>query len=96
MILHELVKSATFDRWLGRLKDLQAKARIAIRLDRLAFGNAGDSKSIGAGLIELRIHYGPGYRVYCVRRDQVIVLLCGGTKATQAVDIKQARDDYRK
>jgi putative addiction module killer protein len=60
----ELIKSATFDRWLAGLKDVRARARIEVRLDRLALGNAGDVKPVGAGISELRIDYGPGYRVY--------------------------------
>jgi putative addiction module killer protein len=65
---------------------------IALRLDRLAFGNAGDVKPVGQGISELRIDYGPGYRVHFLRRgDEIIVLLCGGDKSTQAADIKTAK-----
>ena len=89
--MRELVKSATFDRWLSGLKDSRARARIAARLDRLALGNPGDAKPVGAGVSELRIDYGPGYRVYFMQRGPVvIVLLCGGDKRTQSTDIKQA------
>ena len=87
---YELLKSATFDRWLSALKDLRARARIAARLDRLALGNSGDSKSIGSGVSELRIDYGPGYRVYFTQRGSLIVLLCGGDKRTQVADIRRA------
>jgi len=68
-----------------------ARARIAARIDRLALGNPGDVKPVGGGVSELRIDYGPGYRVYYARTDRVVyLLLCGGTKATQDVDIKRA------
>jgi putative addiction module killer protein len=87
---YELLKSSTFDRWLSGLKDVRARARIAIRLDRLALGNSGDSKPVGSGVCELRIDYGPGYRVYFSQRGSMIVLLCGGDKRTQATDIKRA------
>lgn len=87
----EIVRSSTFDAWLKTLKDVRAKARIAVRIDRLAQSNPGDVKPVGGGLSELRIDYGPGYRVYFMRRRRVtIVLLCGGDKSTQAADIKRA------
>jgi putative addiction module killer protein len=87
----ELIKSSTFDAWFSRLKDRRAVAKIAARIDRLAMGNPGDVKPIGNGLSEMRIDYGPGYRVYYMQRGQiVIVLLCGGEKSTQARDIEQA------
>ena len=89
--MRELIKSATFDRWLTGLKDSRARARIATRLDRLALGNPGDVKAVGSGVSELRIDYGPGYRVYFMQRGPVvIVLLCGGDKRTQSTDIKRA------
>jgi putative addiction module killer protein len=89
--VREVFKSATFDGWFSGLKDRQAKARIAARLDRLALGNAGDVKPVGAGVSEMRIDYGPGYRVYFVQRGSlVVVLLCGGDKRTQTADIKRA------
>ena len=75
-----------------RLKDERARALIASRLDRLAFGNPGDVKPVGQGISELRIDYGPGYRVYFMRRgSEIIILLCGGDKSTQATDIKTAK-----
>ena len=75
-----------------RLKDERARALIASRLDRLAFGNAGDVRPVGQGISELRIDYGPGYRVYFLRRgSEIIILLCGGDKSTQATDIKTAK-----
>lgn len=88
----ELIKSDRFDRWLRDLRDMRAAARIQVRLDRLALGNAGDVKSVGAGISEMRIDYGPGYRIYFTRRGAlVIVLLCGGDKSTQARDIIEAK-----
>lgn len=75
-----------------RLKDERARALIASRLDRLAFGHAGDAEAVGQGISELRIHHGPGYRVYFQKRgDTIIVLLCGGDKSTQAKDIQTAK-----
>lgn len=86
-----VVKSTTFDRWLNGLRDVHARARILARIDRLALGNPGDVKPVGSGVSELRINYGPGYRVYFVQRSLiVIVLLCGGDKRTQSSDIKRA------
>jgi len=75
------------------LKDIRAAARIQMRLDRLAAGNPGDVKPVGGGISELRIDYGPGYRVYYQQRgDVLIVLLRGGDKSSQAKDIKRARE----
>ena len=88
----EVIRSATFDRWLMGLRDRRAVARIAARLDRLASGNRGDAEPVGEGVSELRIHYGPGYRVYLLQRGPVlIVLLCGGDKSSQERDITQAK-----
>lgn len=87
----EVLRSGAFDKWLRKLADPQALARILVRIDRLAVGNAGDVRPIGHGLSELRIDYGPGYRVYYLQRGHVlVVLLCGGDKASQAGDIKRA------
>ncbi len=87
----EILRSETFDRWLTKLKDRRAVARILVRIDRLAVGNSGDAKSVG-GVSELRIDYGPGYRVYFAQRDQtLILLLCGGDKSTQSNDISTAQ-----
>lgn len=84
----EVVRSATFDRWLTKLKDRRAAARILVRLTRLAAGNAGDVRPVGGGLSELRIDYGPGYRVYYLQHERrLILLLCGGDKSTRAGDI---------
>ena len=87
----EVVRSATFDRWLQKLKDRRAAARVLIRIDRLANGNPGDVKPAGRGVSELRINYGPGYRVYFLREgDRLILLLIGGDKSTQDADITAA------
>ncbi|SDB74403.1 putative addiction module killer protein [Agrobacterium fabrum] len=78
--------------WIKTLKDLRAQARIADRIDRLAAGNPGDVKPVGEGVSELRINYGPGYRVYFVRDGSIVyVLLCGGDKSTQDKDIRLAK-----
>jgi putative addiction module killer protein len=84
----ELIKSATFDRWLSGLRDFKAAARIQIRLDRLSMGNIGDVKPVGGGISEMKITYGPGYRVYLMQRGKIaVILLCGGDKSTQRKDI---------
>lgn len=88
----EIVKSATFDRWLRKLKDRRAAARVLVRVDRLAGGNPGDVKPVGHGISELRISDGPGYRVYYLQDGpRLILLLCGGDKSSQDRDIKEAR-----
>ena len=88
----EVRQTAEFSGWLSDLKDQRAKGKIVARIDRLALGNPGDVASVGEGVSELRIHYGPGYRVYFVQRGRVlIVLLCGGDKTTQEQDIKKAK-----
>lgn len=88
----ELIKSSTFDRWLRDLRDERATARILARLDRLAVGNPGDVKPIGEGISEMRIDYGPGYRVYFLQHGPLlIILLCGGDKSTQDRDIARAK-----
>ncbi len=87
----ELRKTALFAQWLNGLRDIRARARVQARLDRLAEGNPGDVKPVGEGVSELRINYGPGYRVYFKARGrEVIILLAGGHKGTQAKDIKAA------
>lgn len=88
----EIIKSATFDRWLRKLRDPRAKARIEMRIRRLGLGNPGDVQPVGGGLSEMRIDYGPGYRVYYMQSGAVlIVLLCGGDKRSQQRDINKAR-----
>lgn len=90
-IMLELIQSQTFQNWMNGLRDRQARARVQARLDRLALGNPGDTKSLRDGVSELRIDYGPGYRVYFLRRGPVmIVLLAGGDKRTQDADIERA------
>ena len=87
----EIRKTDNFAKWINGLRDIRARARILVRIERLASGNPGDVKAIGEGVSELRINYGPGYRVYYKRRGQkVVVLLAGGDKRTQAKDIKTA------
>ncbi len=84
-----------FRKWLSALRDVRARAKIRIRLNRLRLGNFGDAKSVGDGVSELRIPYGPGYRVYFARTGAtVVLLLCGGDKSTQRRDIKKAKN-YR-
>jgi putative addiction module killer protein len=87
----ELRQTSVFAKWLGGLRDRQARARIQVRLDRLALGLAGDVKPVGSGVSELRIDHGPGYRVYFKRKgDDVVILLAGGNKRTQYRDIQRA------
>ena len=88
----EIIRSDTFDRWLRKLRDPQAKARVEMRVRRLSLGNAGDVRPVGDGLSEMRIDYGPGYRVYYLQQGSVLILLlCGGDKRTQQRDIERAR-----
>jgi putative addiction module killer protein len=89
--LIEVRQTETFVAWLSALRDRGARARIFARIDRLSLGNPGDVKPVGAGVSELRIDYGPGYRVYFIRNgDTVIVLLAGGDKRRQSRDIQLA------
>jgi putative addiction module killer protein len=89
--MSELIETGIFSKWLGGLKDGKARARIQTRLDRLSLGNPGDVKPVGSGVSEMRIDYGPGYRVYFFRLSNVvIVLLAGGDKRTQKKDIAKA------
>lgn len=86
-----ILKSATFDTWFLGLRDRRAMVRIAARIDRLSHGNAGDVRPVGSGVSEMRIDYGPGYRIYFKRHGATIVLiLCGGDKRSQAADIRHA------
>jgi putative addiction module killer protein len=88
----EIWETETFSAWLDKLRDDLAKAKIAARIRRLAFGNPGDVKPVGEGVSELRMHHGAGYRVYFVQRGKLlIVILCGGGKATQDRDIATAK-----
>ena len=87
----EMRQTEQYDQWFNRLRDRQAKARIDVRIRRLSLGNPGDARSVGQGVSELRIDYGPGYRVYFTRRGElVVILLAGGDKRTQGRDIKTA------
>lgn len=87
----DIRKTAEFAHWLDSLHDIQARARILVRIERLAAGLAGDVKAVGSGVSELRIQYGPGYRVYFRRAGrELIVLLAGGDKSTQTHDIRLA------
>jgi putative addiction module killer protein len=87
----EVRQTDEFSDWLRRLRDANVVARIAGRIRRMEMGNPGDSRSVGQGILEMRIDYGPGYRVYYVRRGtQIVILLCGGDKRTQQQDIKKA------
>jgi putative addiction module killer protein len=87
----EVRQTEVFSKWLRELRDRQARARIQTRIDRLQLGLAGDVKPVGEGVSELRIDYGPGYRVYFARRGQeLVILLAGGDKRTQGRDIKTA------
>lgn len=87
----EIRKTDTFANWLDGLRDLRARARILVRIERLASGNPGDAQAVGGGVSELRIDYGPGYRVYFLKHDrELIILLAGGDKRTQTSDIKTA------
>ncbi|TAL49145.1 MAG: type II toxin-antitoxin system RelE/ParE family toxin [Methylovulum sp.] len=95
----EIIQSETFKNWLSGLKDPQARARIEARIRRVSLGNMGDAKIVREGISELRIDYGPGYRVYFIKRGPVmIVLLAGGDKRTQNADIERAlvlaKDDW--
>jgi len=87
----EVRKTEVFAKWLDGLRDVRARARILVRVERLATGNPGDVRPVGEGVSELRIDYGPGYRVYYKKHGrEVMILLAGGDKRTQASDIKTA------
>jgi putative addiction module killer protein len=87
----EIRKTAGFAKWLDNLRDIHARARVLVRIERLAQGNPGDVQPVGGGVSELRIHYGPGYRVYFMKSGkEVILLLAGGDKRTQSKDIRTA------
>ena len=89
--MYEVISTDVFTHWLKKLKDVRARYAITTRIERLADGHAGDAKAIGNGISELRIHHGPGYRVYYTRiSGQIYILLCGGTKSSQHRDIAKA------
>ncbi|MEB3165914.1 MAG: type II toxin-antitoxin system RelE/ParE family toxin [Cyanobacteriota bacterium] len=88
----EVRETSAYAAWFSNLRDRSARARIDIRIRRLSLGNEGDVKPVGAGVSEMRIHHGPGYRVYfTMQGDRIVVLLAGGDKSTQDRDIKQAK-----
>ncbi|HAN26353.1 MULTISPECIES: type II toxin-antitoxin system RelE/ParE family toxin [Halieaceae] len=91
--MYEVYKTDEFARWFKKLRDRQAKSRILARIDRLEQGHFGDVESVGDGVSELRVFYGPGYRIYFTRRSSVVViLLSGGDKSSQSKDIAKAKE----
>ena len=88
----QIHRTKEFATWLRNLRDRQGRAKILARIDRLEDGNPGNTRAVGAGVVEMKIDFGPGYRVYFVQRGEVvIVLLCGGDKSTQDTDIRRAK-----
>jgi putative addiction module killer protein len=89
----EIWETETFQKWFLGLRDIRAKRRIDMRIKRLAIGNPGDAAPVGEGISEMRIFYGPGYRVYFKDTGkEIIILLCGGDKSTQSKDIEKAKE----
>jgi len=89
----EVQKTEEFDEWLSGLADQRGQAKIASRIERLGLGNPGDVRPVGAGVSEMRVSYGPGYRVYFKQTGKtVVLLLCGGDKSTQEKDIRRAKE----
>jgi putative addiction module killer protein len=89
----EIRETSAYARWFSALRDRRAKARIDIRIRRLSLGNPGDVRPVGEGVSELRIHFGPGYRIYFIKQGEtVVILLAGGEKSSQGDDIKHAKD----
>jgi putative addiction module killer protein len=94
--MKSILTTEVFDAWFAGLKDQQAARRIQVRIDRVEEGNFGDCKPVGEGVSEMRIHYGPGYRVYFMQRGmEIVILLAGGDKSTQTKDIKTALEIAR-
>jgi putative addiction module killer protein len=92
-LMIEVRQTEQFSDWLNRLKDANVVVRITARIRRMEMGNPGDSKSVGHSVREMRIDYGPGYRIYYVQRGtRIVILLCGGDKRTQRQDIEQAQE----
>ncbi len=88
----QVLRTEEFATWLRNLRDKQGRAMILTRIDRLEAGNPGKTRNVGSGVVEMKINFGPGYRVYYTQRDRLIVLLlCGGDKSTQGNDIKRAK-----
>ena len=95
--MNTVLRTAVFDKWLAQLEDLRGSARIMERIQSAEHGNFGDCRSVGNGVYEMRIHFGPGYRLYFCREDDVVyVLLCGGTKRGQRRDIVRAHATAKK
>ena len=91
--MFDVQKTEEFDEWLSNLADQKAQAKIVSRIERLGFGNPGDVKPVGAGVSEMRVPHGPGYRVYFKQTGKtVVLLLCGGDKSAQEKDIKRAKE----
>ena len=91
-MIYTVKQTAIFTKWAAKLKNHQARIAVTIRIDRITAGNFGDTKPLGEGVRELRIHTGAGYRVYfCERGEEIIILLCGGDKSSQQKDIKRAQ-----
>ena len=94
--MNTVLRTAVFDKWLEQLKDRRGRARIIERIRSAERGNFGDCASVGNGVSEMRVHFGPGYRIYFCRKDDVVyVLLCGGTKRRQRQDIARAHEIVR-
>jgi len=90
--MNAFLRTAEFDAWLKALRDPKGKARVAARIRSAEAGNFGDCEPVGDGVSEMRVHIGPGYRVYFARRGEIVyILICGGDKSTQAKDIKLAK-----
>ena len=88
----QILRTIEFDTWLNELRDRHGRAKILSRIDRLEEGNPGKTRSVGAGVVEMKVDFGPGYRVYYVQRGAVVVvLLCGGDKSSQDRDIERAK-----
>ncbi len=89
----EIRQTETYRKWFDSLQDRVARARIDIRIRRFSLGNAGDVKSVGESVFEIRIDHGPGYRIYYMQRNnEIVILLCGGDKSTQSKDINRAHE----
>lgn len=94
--MNSILTTGVFDDWFASLKDMQAVRRVQARIDRAEDGNFGDCEPVGEGVSEMRIHYGPGYRVYFVKRGmEIVILLAGGNKSTQSKDKKIALEIAR-
>ncbi|MGH6921034.1 MAG: type II toxin-antitoxin system RelE/ParE family toxin [Geminicoccaceae bacterium] len=89
--MYRLRQTEAFARWLGALRDAKGKARILARLESARLGNLGDTRTLGGAVREMRVHVGPGYRVYFAQRHGTVLLLCGGDRSSQARDIERAR-----